>query len=172
MKKSLRSRLKNRSGVTLAETLIAILILLMVTAIVAAGIPAAVEAYDDIVTSANAQVLLSTTMTRLRDELGTATEIAVSDNAVTYVSASGSKSVIYIADDGIYLREYADITSAAEFNRLLVSREAANRNLHTSYESCEYSGGAVVIRNLAVKNGGKTMVGAETFEIKILTDIN
>lgn len=171
MAKRIRRKIKNKSGVTLAETLIAIVILLMVVAIVAAGIPVAVNAYDEIVTSANAQVLLSTTMTRLRDELCTAADIKAEGGTITYVSSAGSKSVIYLGDGGICLREYADITDSPEYDRLLVTREAANNNLRTSFASCEYSGGVIKFTDLAVKKGDETMIGAAAFEIKILTDI-
>ena len=67
----------NRGGFTLAETLIAVLILLMVTGIVAAGIPAASNALNRAVDASHAQLLLSTTMTSLRNELGSARSIDI-----------------------------------------------------------------------------------------------
>ena len=71
-------KLNQKAGFTLAETLVTILILLMVSSIVAGGIPAATNAYYKAVDGANAQVLLSTAATALRDELGTARDITVS----------------------------------------------------------------------------------------------
>lgn len=80
----------NRGGFTLAETLIAVLILLMVTGIVAAGIPAASNALNRAVDASHAQLLLSTTMTSLRNELGSARSI-VSD-AVSEEDEEGEES--------------------------------------------------------------------------------
>ena len=67
---------KRRSGgFTLAETLMTVLILLMVSSVLAAGIPVAVQAYDKVIDAANAQLLLSTTISRLEEELSTAVEV-------------------------------------------------------------------------------------------------
>ncbi len=69
MRSILKKLKKGKAGFSLAETLIAILILLMVSAIVAGAMPAAASAYQKTVDAANAQILLSTAMTVLRDEL-------------------------------------------------------------------------------------------------------
>lgn len=71
--KSMR-RISNRgnSGFTLVELLVTIAIMLLATMIVAAGVPAAHRAYVAAVDSSNAQLLLSTTTERLRDELSVA----------------------------------------------------------------------------------------------------
>ena len=66
---------KFSSGFSLAETLVALLIVLMVSSILVAGLPAAFQAYSKVVDGANAQVLLSTGATRIRDELGFATDV-------------------------------------------------------------------------------------------------
>ena len=65
-------KIRDAHGFTLAETLLAVLILLMVSGIVAAGIPVAKKAYEKVVLAADAQLLLSTTVAELRDEIGTA----------------------------------------------------------------------------------------------------
>lgn len=80
----------NRGGFTLAETLIAVLILLMVTGIVAAGIPAASNALNRAVDASHAQLLLSTTMTSLRNELGSARSIDI--DAVSEEDEEGEES--------------------------------------------------------------------------------
>ena len=96
-----RNRCGSHSGFTLAETLIAILILLMVSSVVAAGIPAASNAYYKVVDGANAQVLLSTAATALRDELATARDLEVGNGSsgtstsITYYNRdAGRKSMI------------------------------------------------------------------------------
>lgn len=81
--KSAMKKRKQNAGFTLAETLIAVLILLMVSAIVATGIPVARNAYEKVVLTSNAEVLLSTTISTLRSELGTAKEIQVGDDGKT-----------------------------------------------------------------------------------------
>ena len=53
----LRRRLSDSCGFTLAELLLVILILLLVSSVVAAGVPAAANAYQKVVDSANAQLL-------------------------------------------------------------------------------------------------------------------
>ena len=90
-------KLKGRGGFSLAETLLATLILLLVATIMTTGIPAAKTAYEKVVLGSNAQVLLSTAVNALRDELGTAWDVTPSaDNkSITYFSANtGTKSVI------------------------------------------------------------------------------
>ena len=62
----------------MAETLICLLILLMVTGIIAAAIPTASDVYKGAVDAANAQVLESTAVIVLRDELSTAKDVLVS----------------------------------------------------------------------------------------------
>ena len=76
-------KLNSRGGFTLAETLLAVLILLMVSVIVATGVPVAKNAYEKVVVAANAQVLLSTAVNTLRDELGTAWDVEVVEEGET-----------------------------------------------------------------------------------------
>jgi type II secretory pathway pseudopilin PulG len=78
---------RDRSGFSLAETLIAILILLMVTAVVGGAIPTASDVFTKTVDAANAQVVLSTAMNMLRGELSMAQEIDQNN--------STSQSIIY-----------------------------------------------------------------------------
>ena len=87
---------KNRGGFSLAETLIAILILLMVSAIVGGAIPTASTVYKKTVDAANAQILLSTTLTELRDELSTASNIAVDGTSITYRNESGQWKIVLV----------------------------------------------------------------------------
>lgn len=159
-------KLKSNRGFTLAETLLAVLILLLVSTIVATGMPAAKSAYEKIVVAANAQVLLSTTATALRDELGTAWDVKLDDSTtVSYNSSdTGAKSKIYLKDDGkIYIQEYvkndylniADGTSIGE-ERLLVSDKAATSDLVVTFTSMTKvdtdTEKTVVITGLVVNN--------------------
>ncbi len=109
-----RKNNRKRSGFTLAETLITVLILLMVSTVVAAGIPAASNAYVKVVDASNEEVLLSTTMSALRNELSMATDVVVvvssdgKSKSVTYYNSSrGSYSVISFTNEGVMLTRYA-----------------------------------------------------------------
>ncbi len=112
MNRCYKKKLNSRAGFTLTEMLLAVLILLMVSVIVITGIPAAKNAYEKVVLASNAQVLMSTTITTLRNELGTANDIKGDDTAgmgVTYYNMTrGAVSRIYIdsSKNEIYLDRY------------------------------------------------------------------
>lgn len=187
MKSILKMQKKGKSGFTLAETLIVILILLMVSAIVAGALPAAANVYKKTVDAANAQVLLSTTMTLLRDELGTATEIKVGDDgkSVTFKSGkSGNTCMIYNNDKCIM--RMADIQTIITYGEVggetveeeknvpredlpLVSEQAATGML----TSCEFEidddmPGVITVKDLAVNCEGydSQLAGREKFSIR------
>ncbi len=163
-------RLKNDKGFTLAETLIAVLILLMVSAVVALGIPAASNAYAKAVDGANAQVLLSTSITALRNQLEFAKDISVKDytpvgstevlQKIEYISSdNGGRSIISNSDDksGIMLYEYADPDDQNGYllSRLLVSGKAATKSLYFKYgEVDDSTPGVLTFRNLQVIRKG------------------
>ena len=71
-------------GFTLVETLVALLIVVMISAIIAMGAPSAIKAYQSTVAKSNAQTVLATMTTALRDELGSATKVKL--NGTTVVS--------------------------------------------------------------------------------------
>lgn len=143
----IRKKLKSSKGFTLAETLLAVLILLLVSVIVANGIPAASNAYRKTVLAANAQSLMSTTVAALRDELGTAWDVSVSDNKVTYYSAdTGNRSVLGLDDDGaIKLTEYVttdnlNVADGSKGNeRELTPSATLTKDLTITYTSVSYT---------------------------------
>ena len=102
---------KNKAGFSIAELLVAILILSMVSVVVAGGIPVARDAYNKITVAANAQVLLSTTLSSLRSELGTASEFYLDESgSIIYKSGkNGNISKLFCDDNtGIMIQEYYD----------------------------------------------------------------
>lgn len=186
--KNERARIRSSRGFTLAETLMAILILLMVTAIVAAGIPVASNALKKAVEASHAQVLLSTTMTALRDELTTAKNIRKSTEtvsigdteeqvlAISYTDDEGIESMIYSASNGIHLKKIIKPAVGSDpetaIDRLLVSQKAATSDLRTGFSGVEGIGGDVLtISGLAIKRGsfstGSTVADMDGLKFKI-----
>ena len=183
MLRIMKSRITGRSGFTLSETLMAILILLMVTSIVAAGIPVAANAYSKVVMASNAQLLLSTTMTNLRDELATATNIEVVKNdddvKIRYKNDKGGDSEIFqitlASEDenklGVYVKE---VSGTQKHTYLLVSDRAATENLYLTYEIDGYDGGGVIkfssLKVKKIETGEDRVISEiENFEIRVLT---
>ena len=116
-------KIKTQSGFTLAETLLAVLILLLVSGIVVTGLPVVRNVYEKVVLGANAQVMLSTAITALKSELGTAWDVeCAKDHSITYYSAkTGNRSQISIKDSKtgmpmpIRLMEYNLITDDVNY---------------------------------------------------------
>ena len=163
MKRIVRN-LKREAGFTLTETLVAIVILVLISS---AAMPAAVNAYRNAVDAANAQVLLSTTVNALRDELSTAWDVQTSDDmTITYKSAdTGGKSVITVENHTIMLQEYAqeegnwlqEDTRITTDKRPLVSaamrqttRDGSD-HMRVAYTKAVYADGYVMIKGLAVE---------------------
>lgn len=111
-------KLRARDGFTLAETLLAVLIMLLVTVIVATGMPAVTNAYNKVILGANAKVMLSTAITALHDEIGTAWEVEQAPGStikLVYFNAStGAKSELSLdtADhNAIQIQDYVSLSS-------------------------------------------------------------
>ncbi len=188
MRAILKKCKRNRSGFTMAETLIAILILLMVSAIVAGAIPTASNVYARTVDTANAQVLLSTVITALRDELGTAVSVEDPDGTtIDYVNGNDGYRRLVIQEKsteegapapGIWLcvgklaknEKGEDVIGYSVpgdgESRLLVSKEATTKNLVVSYESVSFSNGMVTFGKLKVERGSVTVASRENFSIR------
>ena len=115
MKRIIR-KLKNTAGFTLAEMLLTVVILLLASGVVATGMPAAVNAYRNAIDAANAQVLLSTTVNALRDELSTARDVQVSGKTITYTGTdTGSRSTIDLSSSPFTIQEYVGQSTSYEF---------------------------------------------------------
>jgi len=173
---------RNNAGFTLAETLMAMLIMLMVTAIVAAGIPVARNAYEGVVLASNSELLLSTTLSALRNELGTAKNIECKDGGkeIRYYNPSAKiTSCIFLNDEkateGIQFQRYAaaDIlgNKGAEGNRL-VTWAASNKNLYVTYRSASFSNGIVTFTDISVnmEDGSRTdLATRDSYSIRVLS---
>ena len=182
-------KLKQTAAFTLGEALVATIILLLVTVVVVAGIPAAINAYNNVVKAANAEMLTSTAMGELRNELSTARYITVENNEITfYNDATGFNSKIYVENgDIMYNRYYSnkkdeeDATfvdagtegTVGEAERL-VSEAASDKklDLHVSYGGVTYSNGVIRFTNIKVtdKNNKGTGTETERYLIRVISD--
>ena len=172
----IRKKLKKRKGFSLAETLIAILILLMVSSIVAAAVPTASKVYMKTVDAANAQVLLSTVMTELRNELSDATIESPKDGAegttttITYINGNGGYRELSLVSTGnieqrgilLTIRKLDPATgqiTASTDKRLLVNSTAATGDLVVSYTGASFANGVLTFTGLSVTKMTKNSEG-------------
>ncbi len=193
-----KRKVHRESGFTLAETLLATLILLMVSAIVATGVPVAKNAYEKVVLASNADVLLSTTISSLRNELGSAqdvekvesesgtsesgeegsTEEGEAGTILTYYNATrGASSKLYVDStdhQGIMFQRYYSkdgLSKSYEASRL-VSAETSTGDLYVTYDSVEYEDGIITFNNLSVnrESGAEGLAKRDTLSIRVISD--
>ncbi len=139
--KAKRRKLNSKKGFTIAELLVAILILLMVSSIVASGIPVARDAYEKVVLTSNAEILMSTAISALRNELGTAKDIETSGTEISYYnSARGTTSKISAGSSDIMIQRYfsAEGLSKGSPQVELISSEDSTKDLHVKYAGVTY----------------------------------
>ena len=181
---TIKKKLKSKSGFTLAETLLAVLILLLVSVIVANGIPVARNVYNNVIIGANAQMLLSTAVTALRNELGTAQDVTVGTNNtdITYYNPSiGAYSKLSVDAEGIKLLDYVNKTDGQPLSvagktggrtpERLVTKAASNGNLIVTYNKANVSGDIITFTKLEVKQetGSKsTLVTLDELKIRLV----
>ena len=187
MEERIKAKLRSSKGFTLGETLLAILILLMVTTIVAAGIPVARDAYQKVVLASNAEVLLSTTISTLRNELGTAQDVkkpvagtGEKDNTVItfYNPTRGSSSKIYVADNGnkdiMFQRYYSpDGLSFEDYDATpLIPPKTSTQDLYVTYDSVTYEEGIVTFSDLLVNrtSGAESLASRDKLSIRVISD--
>ena len=176
-----KKKLKNRGGFTLAETLLAVAILLLVSAIVATGMPAAKNAYEKVVLASNAEVLLSTAASALRDELGTAWNVQTKGTGVTYFSASTGTRTELTIDGTIKIKEYAKATTidkllgtnqnsvSAEERELVFLSEDEKKKYALKADYIKPDTDKVVISNLRVEHNGEPITEKMTLNIPVFS---
>lgn len=98
-----------QGGFTLAETLIAILLMSFVGLIVTGGISMGARVYGEITERSNAELLLSTTLMRMRDELDRVEETWTQGNTTYFrTSTSNWRSLVTAKgnEKGVFIKEY------------------------------------------------------------------
>lgn len=172
---------ENRKGFSLTELLAAVLILSMVSAVVAGGIPVAKDAYEKITLSANAQVMLSTAISALRNELGTATQVKVTDDGgLEYFNSSiNNYATITCPGNDVIVTWYSKNESGSIEHNLVSGKTGDNNQLHVKYYkkdgedgvAWDSDTGIVTITGLkVVDDSGNTkakMDGEDAAELKI-----
>ena len=180
-------KLKSRAGFTLAETLLAIMILLMVSVIVVTGMPVARSVYEKVVLSSNAETLLTTAASSLRNELGTAWKVrsifeGSIPKGVTYFSAAtGTRAELSIEGGTIQVKDYAEATKedllginankSAETPRVLVfpgqDKILDQLALKADKIVLDVSAKTVTIYGLRVEGASGTLAGSDSDTLTI-----
>ena len=180
----------------MAEMLLAMLILLLASLIMVTGIPAAKNAYEKVVLASNAEVLLSTTVSALRGELGTARDVKAGEpvndkdpaqegTILTYRSlAREAYSRLFIesikegksSHNVIMLQRYYDDLVPAKTSEpeKLIRDKTATADLYVTYSAASYNEEThiVTIKDLSVnrKSGSTGLAKRDTVSIRVLSD--
>ena len=176
----LKRKLNKAKAFTIAETLVAILILLMVSSVVAAGMPAAISAYRKVEVASDAELLMSTTISTLRNELGVSSNVKVNPGktAITYYNGSGKMtSRIYVDNNAIMIKRSAGSDMSYESTesdemRLISEQLSTNSDLDITYGSVDFGDDIVTFTDLKVYRGGNVsdvMTSRDTVLIRIIS---
>ena len=145
---------RSRRGFTLVETLVALLILVIMSGIVIMGIPVAFDTYTKAVDGSNAQVLLSTTTSELRNEFGLAQDARTEGGTLYYMTGDGYWASLENTNQGIKKHVYLGVepggTEAEGSPVLLVSRSAQTDALRVKFDSVAYADGVFTVNGLKV----------------------
>lgn len=182
-KNMLKNKIRSARGFTLAETLLAVIILLLAAAIVATGVPAARNAYEKVVLASNAEILLSTSMSTLRNELGMAKSVEVKEDRQTIVFFSEmrkTQSKIYLNSDDdmpvIKIQRYYKESDKDAEGEWLVTQEASTANLYVTYREAAISenGEYITFTDLSVMRrsvgGGSELVKRDRFSVRLFSE--
>ena len=178
-----------RGGFTLVELIATMAVLLLVGSVVATGVPVAQQAYTNAVDASNAQLLLSTCATSLRDRLAVADPATIETSTPaadasekTYVTFESMETGLLTqikssADQGLFVQE----APTAEASEALVSKTplvpgkaaiGARESLVVRIEGISYdsANGVFTVRGLEVVRGdGSSLGGALVDELKVKT---
>lgn len=175
-------KIKHNAGMTLAETLLAVLILLLASSIVATGVPAARNAYEKVILSSNAELLLSTTIMALRNNLSTAKSIQINgDNrGLSYYDVETGYRYT-LENEGINERDgiwiYTNAKDGEDARRLVSeasSTAASKGDLYVTFTAVslttEASGKYLNFKKLQVKHGSSILTELEDYSIRVIAN--
>ena len=158
----------------LSEVLISVVILALVTAAMAVGIRTAVITYHEIDDAAAAEMLLSTTMNMLRDEIADASAVELEAGA-----ADGTKTLSYRDGQGGVNKclcmgtlpadpavpEILLTIGSADPVKLIPDRTATN-DMHAEYADVELGDGVVTFTELKIMRDGKEFAGIDRYSVR------
>ena len=153
----------------MGEVLVAVAILVLISA---GLMPAAMSAYRNAVDAANAQVLLSTTVRALRNELSTAWDVqrdTDDEKTIHYRSSTtGSRTKLYVKDSAIMIQDYsdfADVDKKPVARRLVtdaMTKSTGNIDMVITYTgAAPVDDGTIEISGLQVTRKGSSSALAE-----------
>ncbi len=154
-------KIKDKKGFTLAEVLVALLIVLIATSIIARGLPVAVMAVQKTVDKSHAQVLLSTSITVLRDELSFTTDISKKDGKVTYRNGTtGVQRTLVLGDP--------DTGKTVDQVLMIAPSISSKLKLKVVIGDIDIEEDYIRIRNLRVKKttGGDTLASIDNLIVR------
>ena len=173
---------RGEAGFSLTEMLVTTLILGLASTLMATGIPAAIDAYQQTVRTANAQMALSTTVTALRSELGLATDVRTNSSDRVYYEwapgcwASIGKSLPAGLDKQYYTGspdgdDSSSVSGLSEDGTAepLVTDSAIAEGLTVDLESFERDGNTVTVRLSVTDRAGNTLASVGDDGYRILT---
>ena len=154
MKKILKKLKQNNAGFSLSEVLMSVLILSLVSVLLVSGMVTVNNTYRRSVDKANAETLLSTTVTELRNEMAFASDVyAIDDDGFGYRSSKGVNYAVVSSTNGILLKTL-DSSGNEISSRNLVS-EAASTRLCNGFSGVSVnSDGTLTITTLSVTGNG------------------
>ena len=154
-------RLKKRNGTTLVETLATVILLGLMGITMVAGISAIRNAYEKVVRRANEQILLSTTLTEMRNLIRTSTDYQngrFRSEEGYWFSFSNSDDDGVSDDNGVKVSYYPDQKSPLLKESLLVPKSnGAISQISVEYEKLEkQENGTFMMTNIKVGKKGDT----------------
>ncbi len=167
-------KLNNDHGFSLTETLSTMIIMSFVGIMVTSGIMSATRAYKQITEHANAQLMLSTTITALHDELIYALPDSLSGGTsedsteITFEHVKNGKETIRFqggdaADKGIYI-SYGEGSTAFY---PIVSYQSST-SLYNNWKVSDKGDGVLAVDVSVCKEDGTELIKIEDYEIKLL----
>ncbi len=169
LKKAFR-KLNSSNGFTLTEMLTSIIIMSLVGLMVTAGIVTAVRVYNDVTEYANAQVLLTNTLTLLNDSLIYADPDTVHTNGTKSVTFTHVQSgnVKIMADNSETGKNGICISYGDSTEKMPLVAYASNEEMYTDWEVSTSSDGKVFTISLFVKKGNEDIIKIDNCRIETI----
>lgn len=158
------NKLLDKKGFTLSELLLVVLILSIIVVVIGGGIVVVKNAYERITLKSEAQVLLSTNITKVTDELRFASEIDTSDSQIgvpTFTSGNmGYK--IYLCNDESNGICYSCIASQQASKKIpLLTDKTLTSGLVPEVEYSYDKGEKAFTANIEIVHNGTVVVSQE-----------